>query len=98
MFFAVTRQAVALLSRSTIEGWLALQVIGLFFFEEFYRIPVFMIITLWLVIAPRMEKRSTHPVTLGKGDEEVIARTFRPFRHKFAYGQDSRRKNFGSWK
>lgn len=97
MFFALTRQAVSLFSRSAIEGWLALQVIGLFFFEEFYRIPVFMIITLWLITAPRMEERSTHPVPLGKGDE-VIARTFRPFRRKFAYGHDSRRQAFGSWK
>ena len=97
MFFALTRQAVSLFSRSAIEGWLALQVIGLFFFEEFYRIPVFMIITLWLITAPRMEERSTHPVPLGKGDE-VIARTFRPFRRKFEYGHDSRRQAFGSWK
>ncbi len=58
MLFGVMRRLPVLLSRSTIEGWLALSVIGLFFFEEFFRVPCFIVITLWLALRPQSQDAS----------------------------------------
>ena len=59
MLFGVTRRLLVLFSRSSVEGWLALSVIGLFFFEEFFRVPCFVVLTLWLAIKPQRLRRIT---------------------------------------
>lgn len=56
MLFGVTRRLTVLRSRSTVEGWLALSIMGLFFFEEFLRVPCFIVITLWLAIKPQFHQ------------------------------------------
>ncbi len=53
MLFGVARSLLRLLSLSSVEGWLAFSVLGLFFFEEFFRVPCFIVLTLWLAIKPR---------------------------------------------
>lgn len=45
--------AVMLLRRRRIEGWLALQLLGLFMFEEYFRLSPVIIAVLWLVATPR---------------------------------------------
>ncbi len=52
LLFGVTRRMSGLFFRSTVEGWLAFAIIGLFFFEEFLRVPCFIVLTLWLAIKP----------------------------------------------
>ena len=54
MLFGVTRRLTGLFITSTIEGWLALSIMGLFFFEEFFRVPCFVVITLWLTLKPKV--------------------------------------------
>jgi hypothetical protein len=48
----VVRHAASLLTRRTVEGWVALQCMGLLMFEEFFRTPVIVLIVLWLVVTP----------------------------------------------
>jgi dolichol kinase len=62
----VARHALSLARRRTVEGWLALQVIGLFMFEEFFRATVFVILTMWLVAAPAAA-RLRRPVPAAAG-------------------------------
>lgn len=47
------RRAWSLLRRSSVEGWVALGVLGLCFFEEFFRVPLFPVIGLWLLMPAR---------------------------------------------
>lgn len=54
LLLGLVRRAARLFGRPGIEGWLALQLLGLFFFEEFFRVPLFAILTLWLLIAPKL--------------------------------------------
>ncbi|MGI8765841.1 MAG: O-antigen ligase family protein [Gemmatimonadaceae bacterium] len=56
----VVRQALVLRRRRTIEGWLALQCLGLFLFEEFFRNSVFTILALWLFLTPVDQLRAAN--------------------------------------
>lgn len=53
ILYGVIRRLASLFSRSTVEGWLAFGILGLFFFEEFFRVPCFVVVTLWIAIKPR---------------------------------------------
>jgi hypothetical protein len=46
------RRLIALVRFSVVETWLALALLMLSFFEEFFRVPVFPVIALWLLADP----------------------------------------------
>ena len=53
ILFGAARRLASLFFSSSVEGWLALSLFGLFFFEEFFRVPCFVVLTLWIAIKPR---------------------------------------------
>jgi hypothetical protein len=52
MMVSVVKHFATLLTRRSVEGWLAFGMIGLFFFEEYFRAVVFQILGLWMVATP----------------------------------------------
>jgi hypothetical protein len=79
MLVGITRNVLRLLRSSTCEGWLALQMLGLFLFEEFFRIPAFIILSLWLVIVPssvarpRIRRAISSGLSKNQVEAEVLA-------------------------
>jgi hypothetical protein len=49
---AVAGHALSLARRRSVEAWLALAMLGLFLFEEYFRATAFQILALWLVATP----------------------------------------------
>jgi hypothetical protein len=52
VLFAVVRHAASLLVRRTTEGWVALQCMGIFMFEEYFRTSAVVLVAVWLVVTP----------------------------------------------
>jgi hypothetical protein len=49
---SILRHAAALVFRRSIEGWLAVSMMGILLFEEYFRVLVFQILALWLLATP----------------------------------------------
>jgi hypothetical protein len=52
VLFAIVRHAASLLVRRTVEGWVALQCMGIFMFEEYFRTSAVVLVAVWLVVTP----------------------------------------------
>ena len=76
----VAGHAVTLAGRRTVEGWLALGMAGLFFFEEYFRASAFIILAGWLAATPTgllAWRRRAEPAPSPAPDLPIPATTWR---------------------
>jgi hypothetical protein len=58
VFALMVARAARLFFESKPENWLALQLIGLFLFEDHFSNPVFIVLTVWLLAEPLLARRT----------------------------------------